>query len=57
MTLVLPGLAGDEKPAAPIGNVTQIVQWSFFGDKDHTGNEKCRQGSDGVPGNPDCQVR
>lgn len=59
MTLlpVLPGLFKTQHPAAPITNVTQIMQHSFFGDKDHTGNEGCRKGNKDVPGNPDCQVR
>ena len=30
-------------------NATQIIQYAMFGDINHTGNEKCRQG-----GNPNC---
>lgn len=32
----------------------QILQWSFFGDATHTGNEKCREHNATYHGNPNC---
>ncbi|KAI9676003.1 MAG: hypothetical protein M1817_000746 [Caeruleum heppii] len=46
---ILPMAFHKPKPAAPINNVTQIIQRAMFGDKDHTGNEKCRE-----QGNSNC---
>ncbi|KAI9682124.1 MAG: hypothetical protein M1817_000178 [Caeruleum heppii] len=46
---ILPGLFKAQKPKPPIDDTTQIVQFAMFGDKDHTGNEKCRS-----QGNADC---
>ena len=54
--LILPGIR-QPPPAAPITNVTEILQWKFFGDKDHTGNEGCRQKTATNPNpNPACQA-
>ena len=36
--------------------IEQIIQYKMFGDKDHTGNEDCRKGTSGQPGNPNCVV-
>ena len=35
-------------------NAQRIIQYAMFGDAEHTGNEKCREGVDGQPGNPNC---
>lgn len=40
----------------PLDNVSQMIQYVMFGDKDHTGNEKCREGTPEQPGNPNCTV-
>ncbi|KAI9673996.1 MAG: hypothetical protein M1817_002202 [Caeruleum heppii] len=45
---ILPGLFDLKEPPSP-RNVTQIIQWAMFGDKDHTGNEKCQ-----TMGNANC---
>ena len=40
---ILPGVF-EMAPIPPsIANNTEIIQFAFFGDKDHTGNEKCAQ--------------
>jgi len=39
---MLPGLL-NKKPAGHIGNNLEILQWSFYGDRDYTGNEECNQ--------------
>ena len=45
----LPGVFGKRHPApAPLSNTTEIIQYTFFGDASHTGNEKCQQT------NPNC---
>ena len=40
---ILPGLFKEPPQPPPINNVTQIVQFKMFGDKDHTGNEQCQK--------------
>ncbi|KAL6712894.1 hypothetical protein ACLMJK_009606 [Lecanora helva] len=41
---MLPGFFGERKPELPsLNNTTEIIQYTFFGQKDHTGNEKCQQ--------------
>ena len=40
---ILPGVFETPPKPAPIHNNTQIIQYTFFGDKDHTGNERCQQ--------------
>ena len=53
---ILPGLfqssSATTYPSAT--NITEIIQFAMFGDPSHTGNEKCRQGSPGQAGNPNC---
>ena len=39
---ILPSLF-DAKFAAHTGNGEKIVRFKFFGDRDHTGNEKCQE--------------
>ncbi|KAI9893490.1 MAG: hypothetical protein M1814_006787 [Vezdaea aestivalis] len=39
---ILPGLF-DAKADPPSNNPAQIIQYASFGDKDHTGNEKCNE--------------
>ena len=39
---ILPGLFAPDKHA-PSNNITEIVQFAFFGDKSRTGNEQCNQ--------------
>ena len=39
---ILPGLFNAPKPAGHITNVQEVIQWKFFGDRDHTGNEQCQ---------------
>ena len=42
---ILPGMfGGGRRPEAPpLHNTTEIIQYTFFGDSTHTGNEKCQQ--------------
>ncbi|MCJ1408688.1 hypothetical protein MMC19_002763 [Ptychographa xylographoides] len=47
---ILPGLFKPAPHWPPNNNATQVIQFSMFGDKTHTGNEKCQQQ------NPQCQV-
>ncbi|KAI9826639.1 MAG: hypothetical protein M1832_006235 [Thelocarpon impressellum] len=35
----------------------QLIQYALFGDPKVTGNEKCREGAEGRPGNPNCTVQ
>ena len=52
---ILPGFFTQSAPQYPsANNTTEIIQYAMFGDKTHTGNEKCRAGTDGQPGNPNC---
>ena len=54
---ILPSLfTSQAQDAPPIDNVSQMIQYVMFGDKDHTGNEKCREGTPDQPGNPNCTV-
>ncbi|KAI9894654.1 MAG: hypothetical protein M1814_002010 [Vezdaea aestivalis] len=50
---ILPGLF-KKVHEPPSNNIAKIVQWSFFGDATHTGNEKCNQNltKNGLP--PNC---
>ena len=53
--LIIPGLFKPKhEPLA--GNVTQIIQWAFFGDATHTGNEKCNQDLQNKGQEPNCTV-
>ena len=46
---LLPGVFGKKGPAAPpLRNTTEIIQYAFFQDATHTGNEKCQKT------NPNC---
>ena len=46
---LLPGMFGKRAPEKPpLNNTTEIIQYTFFGDASHTGNEKCQQT------NPNC---
>ena len=38
---ILPGAFKSAPTPPPMNNNTQIIQYTFFGDKGHTGNEKC----------------
>lgn len=40
---ILPGVFTVLPEPPPITNNTQILQYAFFGNKDHTGNERCQQ--------------
>ncbi|KAI9889731.1 MAG: hypothetical protein M1814_005030 [Vezdaea aestivalis] len=40
---ILPGLISSYKSPAPTNNPAQIIQFAYFGDKDHTGNEACNK--------------
>lgn len=52
---ILPGLF--EKKNEPLTtNTTEILQWAFFGDAKHTGNEKCNQGLENNDQTPNCTV-
>ena len=52
---ILPGLF--EKKNEPLTtNTTEILQWAFFGDAKHTGNEKCNQGLEDNGQIPNCTV-
>ncbi|KAI9676942.1 MAG: hypothetical protein M1817_006781 [Caeruleum heppii] len=46
---ILPGLFKKHKKQPSVEDATQVIQWAFFGDKDHTGNEECQK-----QGNPNC---
>ncbi|KAI9670043.1 MAG: hypothetical protein M1817_004523 [Caeruleum heppii] len=46
---ILPGLFKAKKKPPPLEDRTQILQWTFFGDRDHTGNEECHK-----RGDPNC---
>ena len=46
---ILPGvLGGKGHQAPPLHNTTEIIQYTFFGQASHTGNEKCQET------NPNC---
>ena len=46
---ILPGVFGGKRPEPPsLYNSTEIIQYTFFGDASHTGNEKCQKT------NPNC---
>ncbi len=47
---ILPGLFEKAHCAPPIDNMAQIIQWKFFGEAEHTGNEQCRKQ------NPNCKA-
>ena len=50
---ILPGLF--KKKHEPLAtNTTQILQWAFFGDATHTGNEKCNQALEDNGQAPNC---
>ena len=52
---ILPGLF--KKKHEPLTtNTTQIIQWAFFGDATHTGNEKCNQALEDNGQTPNCTV-
>ena len=51
---ILPTFFQHAAPSLPTYNATEIIQYTMFGDKEHTGNEKCRQGTASQPGNPNC---
>lgn len=54
---ILPSLFTSQAPdPPPLDNVSQMIQYVMFGDKNHTGNEKCREGTPDQPGNPNCTV-
>ena len=40
---ILPGVFQMLPELPSINNNTEIIQYTFFGDKDHTGNEKCQK--------------
>ena len=40
--MIIPGLFMAKQPP-PSNNITQIIRWQWFGDVDHTGDEKCNQ--------------
>ena len=42
---ILPSLFKDTHPAAATSDTVGIIQWKFFGDKGHTGNEQCQRGT------------
>lgn len=52
---IIPGLAMDNYDHQPwVVDVQGILQWSFFGDAEHTGNEKCRTSSATRQADPNC---
>ena len=53
---ILPGLFKKKKPEALTTNTTQILQWAFFGDALHTGNEKCNEALQDNGQTPNCTV-
>ncbi|KAK4697792.1 COMPASS component SWD3, partial [Lecanoromycetidae sp. Uapishka_2] len=53
---ILPSLFQGSNPPADRTDIQGIIQWKLFGNKDHTGNEQCQQGTADVPGNPNCQA-
>ncbi|KAI9825825.1 MAG: hypothetical protein M1832_000765 [Thelocarpon impressellum] len=54
---ILPGFLEKVHGVPHRTEASKIIQWVMFGDAEHTGNEKCRQGMDGQPGNPNCTVQ
>ena len=53
--LILPGIFQPQhKP--PSNNATEIIQWAFFGDATHTGNEKCNQNLQDKGQAPNCTI-
>ena len=52
---ILPGVF-DQKPAPLANNPSQILQYAFFGDQAHTGNEKCNDQRKAQGLQPNCTV-
>ena len=53
--MILPGLFSPKTPP-PSNNATEIIQWTFFGDATHSGNEKCNQQLQANGQTPNCTV-
>ncbi|KAI9681239.1 MAG: hypothetical protein M1817_002521 [Caeruleum heppii] len=48
---ILPGLFKKRNQPPTVDNKEEVLQWALFGNKDHTGNEKCRE-----QGEQNCQA-
>ena len=52
---IFPGIF-EKKHTPKSNNPTEIVQWAFFGDATHTGNEKCNENLESSGQEPNCTV-
>lgn len=52
---ILPGLFAKKYDPGQIDQPEKIIQWTMFGDRDHTGNEACRANNATYHGNPNCK--
>lgn len=52
---ILPGLFEKKYDPGQVDQTDKIIQWTMFGDRDHTGNEACRANNATYHGNPNCK--